>query len=114
MKSIKEWMREKGMINEEGDINASNFARFMGGQSFDVDAHLKTLLRQKVESILQMDEFKDKSKSEMLKAFTAAIGAIEAEMSGSTASASKMVGRLGDSQGKQNDPADQVAQEVGR
>lgn len=113
MKSIKEWMKEKGMINEEGDINASNFARFMGGTTFDIDTKIKTMLRPKVLDILEMEKEEAEKKGqefdkvEAFKKIVAVVGAIETEMSGTKGSISGMAKDL-----NRKDPSEQIAQEV--
>lgn len=102
MKSIKEWMKEKGMVNE--DLDKSNFARFMGGTSMDIDSQIKVKLRSKIEEIMEMDDFKDLPKDELFKKIVATVSAIVADMSGTKASVSGLTSRL-----NTDDP---VAQEV--
>jgi len=115
MKSIKEWMKEKGMISEEGDINASNFARFMGG-TFDIDIKIKTMLKPKIIDVMQMEEEKAKKKGEdfnkveFFKKIVAVVGAIETEMGGTKGSARGLAKDLNDM--NKSDPAEQIAQEV--
>jgi hypothetical protein len=102
MKSIKEWMKEKGLVNE--DLDKSNFARFMGSTSMDIDSQIKVKLRSKIEEIMELDDFKDLPKDELFKKIVATVSAVVADMSGSKASISGLTSRL-----NADDP---VAQEV--
>ena len=106
MKSIKEWMKEKGMISEEEGLNPNYFARFMGGQTFKVDTDLKSKLRSKINDILNDEEFKSKGKIEVLREFMAVVSMMLADMDGTTGSVRKVAGALN------SDPGEQVAQEV--
>jgi hypothetical protein len=110
MKSIREWMKEKGMIGE--DISSSNFARFMGGTSFDIDVQIKKLLRPRVEQILNMDEYKNLEPGEVFKKIVAAVGAIETEMGGTKGSISSLAKRINAHRRGLADTSDQIAQET--
>ena len=103
MKSIKEWMKENGLANE--DLDRSNFARFMGSTSMDVDTKIKTKIRSKIEEVMEMDEFAEMPKDELLKKIITAVSAIIADMGGTKASISGLTNRLN------ADESDPIAQE---
>lgn len=106
MKSIREWMKEKGIVSEaEDSLNPNYFAKIMGGQTFKVDTDLRAKFRSKVNDILNDEEFKGKSKLENLREFMAVISALISDMEGTTGSVRKLAGAM-------NDPSDQIAQEV--
>lgn len=103
MKSIKEWMKEKGLVNE--DLDKSNFARFMGSTSMDVDTKIKTKIRGKIEEIMEMEDFAEMPKDELLKKIITVVSALVADMGGTKASISGLTSRLN------ADEADPIAQE---
>lgn len=112
MKSIKEWMKEKGMINEEGDINASNFARFMGGATFKVDPDVKRTLRERLLKLIKEEEADAEKrgeqfdKVELLQKIIAVAGQLITDKTSTAGSITGMAKDLN------RDPSDQIAQEV--
>jgi hypothetical protein len=87
------------------EIDKSQFARFAGGTSLDIDSKMKQELRSKIDHIGKMDDFKELSKAELFKKIVAAVAALEAEVSGSTASIASLTGKL-------NRPEEDIAKEV--
>jgi len=105
MKSIKEWMREKGLM-EQGELSRSQFGKFFDGQTFKVDPKLKIKLRRKVEDIIS--DFKEEgvSKIDMLKELMGVISMMVADFDTTSGSVSRVFNAL------KNDPSEQIAQEA--
>lgn len=105
----KEWAILSDLLLKEMDggfeIDKSQFARFAGGTSLDIDSKLKQELRSKIKHIGEMSEFSELSKAELFKKIVAAVAALEAEVSGSTASIASLTGKL-------NRPEEDIAKEV--
>lgn len=107
MKSIKEWMKEKGLTETTDQINRTQFANFMASQTFKVDPDIKSKLRARVNDILNDEEFKDKSKVEMLREFMAVISMMVADLESTSGSVGKVTKALN------RDPGgEQIAQEA--
>lgn len=101
MKSIKEWMSEKGMVNEDFDKNA--MTRYFGSSTVDVDQNLRRELKPKVERIMDMDEFRSLAKEDLLQKMKVVVSQIVAEVGGTTATARGLAGRLSDGEGSMVD-----------
>lgn len=98
MKSIKDWMYERGMISEDFDKMAA--ARYFGSTQVDVDQDIRRELKNKVQSIV--DRKKSLSKDEILKRLRVAISQIVSGMGGSKLSSGGLAGRLSDDDNKVN------------
>ena len=103
MKSIREWMVERGIVGEDFDKNA--FARYMGSSSVKVNRDLELELRPKVRRIMDMDKFRSLPAEELLNRMKAVISQTVAEMSGSTISTRRVAGELGSDDGNRVDPS---------
>lgn len=101
MKSIREWMLERGLVNEELDRNA--MARYFGSTTVEVDQNLRRELKPKIERIMDMDEFRSMPKEEMLQKIKVVVSQVVAEVGGSTATARGLAGRIGDGEGSSVD-----------
>jgi len=111
MKSIREWMTEKGMVSE--DMNKLAFSRFMrepgdAGTTMDINTSLKSKLNPKIDEIMKMDDFKDEDPETLLRQIMAVVSARIAGMSGSTLSTSRVVDKM-NKLGNNDEP---IAQEV--
>lgn len=97
MKSIREWMKDKGIVSE--DMNKMAFSRFMrepgeSGSTMDINSTIKSKLNPKIDQIMAMDEFKDEDPETLLRQIIAVVSARIAGMSGSTLSASRVVDKM--------------------
>jgi len=101
MKSIREWLVDKGLVGEEFDRNA--FARYMDSSSVKVNRGLEMELRPKVLRIMDMEKFRSIPKDELLDKMKAVISQTVAEMSSSTISSRSVARELG-----AGEPGDQV------
>jgi hypothetical protein len=106
----EEWTRLselvlKEMGEGEFEIDKSQFAKFVDSASLDIDSKLRRELKQKIKTIGEMPEYSNMSKAELFKKIVAAVAALEAEMSGSTASIASLTGKL-------NKPEEDIAKEV--
>lgn len=106
MKSIREWMKEKGLAEDVDQINRNQFANFMGGQTFKVNTDLKSKLRSKINDILNDEEFKDKDKIEIMREFMAVISMMLSDLEGTSGSTGKVAGILN------RDASEKIAQEA--
>ncbi|NBT58143.1 hypothetical protein EBT16_05100 [bacterium] len=111
MKSIREWMKEKGMVSE--DINKLAFSNFMRepgdtGSTVELNSDLKLKLNRVVDQIAKMDEFKEEDPETLLRQIIAVVAARLAGMSGSTLSTSRAVDKM-NRLGHNDEP---IAQEV--
>lgn len=102
MKSIREWMKEKGIVSE--DIRGVDLARVLGGTSFNINRKLAIRLNPKLDQVLKSEEFEGESPEEMLRQIIAIAAEKLGGIEGTTVSASKLAGGL-----RQDDP---IAQEV--
>jgi len=93
MKSIREWMVERGIVGEDFDKNA--FARYMGSSSVKVNRDLELELRPKVRRIMDMDKFRSMSPDSLLDGMKAVISQTVAEMGGQTISTRSLAKELG-------------------
>lgn len=103
MKSIREWMIEKGMMNEE--IRGTDLARVLGGTSFQINRKLAIKLNPRLDQVLKAEEFEGESPEEMLRQIIAIAAEKLGGVEGTTVSTSKLAGGLN----KMDDP---IAQEV--
>lgn len=94
MKSIKQWMSEKGMIAEDIDKNA--MTRYFGSTTVEVDQDLRRELRPKIERIMDMDEYRSMPKEELLQRMKVAVSQVVAEVGGSTVTSRGLAGKLSD------------------
>lgn len=94
MKSVREWMAERGMMREDFDKTA--MARYFGSTNVEVDPGLKRELRPKIERIIDMDEYRSIPREEVLEKIKVVMSQIVAEMGGSTVSSRSMADRMGD------------------
>lgn len=101
MKSIKEWMSEKGMVSEDFDKNA--MTRYFGSSTVDVDQNLRRELKPKIERIMDMDEFRSLAKEDLLQKMKVVVSQIVAEVGGTTATARGLAGKLSDAEGSMVD-----------
>jgi hypothetical protein len=103
MKSIREWMTEKGMISEE--VRGVDLARLLGGTSFQINRKLAVKLNPKLDQVLKSEEFEGESPEEMLRQIIAIAAEKLGGVEGTTVSANKLAGGL-------NQAEDPIAQEV--
>lgn len=101
MKSIREWMSEKGMLGEDFDKNA--MTRYFGSSSVDIDQNLRRELKPKVERIMDMDEFRSLPREELLQKMKVVVSQVVAEVGGTTATARGLAGRMSDGEGSMVD-----------
>lgn len=85
MKSIREWMVEKGMISED-DMTRSMYIKGKGG-TLEVDPALKSIAKRFVERVRQMGDYRDKPDSEVAEKIHDAIDAVISGVSGTNVSA---------------------------
>lgn len=94
----KEWAILSDLLLKEMDggfeIDKSQFARFAGGTSLDIDSEIKNELRPKILKLMKEAEDEGKSKAELFKKIVAAVAAIEAEVTSGTASIASLTGKL--------------------
>lgn len=101
MKSIKEWMFEKGLLGEEFDKSA--MSRYLGSDSVSVDQELRRELKNKVERIMNViDEYKSVSKEEMLSKLKVAISQVVSGASGNRLTSRGLADKLSDEENKVN------------
>lgn len=103
MKSIREWMMEKGMIGEE--VRGVDLARLLGGTSFQINRKLAVKLNPKLDQVLKSEEFEGESPEDMLRQIIAIAAEKLGGVEGTTVSASKLAGGI-------NQSEDPIAQEV--
>ena len=92
-----EWNRLSELVLKEMEgefIDKSQFARFAGGTSLDIDSEIKNELRPKILKLMKEAEDEGKSKAELFKKIVAAVAAIEAEVTSGTASVASLTGKL--------------------
>lgn len=94
MKSVREWMAERGIVKEDFDKTA--MVRYFGSTNVEVDQGLKRELRPKIERIIDMDEYRSLPREDVLEKIKIVISQIVAEMGGSTVSSRSMADRMGD------------------
>jgi hypothetical protein len=112
MKSIREWMKERGIVSE--DMNKMAFSRFMrdpgdAGTTMELDTSLKSKLNPVIDRIMKMEEFADEDPETLLRQIMAVVSARLAGMSGSTLSTSRVVDKM-NRLGNNDEP---IAREVG-
>lgn len=103
MKSIREWMIEKGMINEE--VRGTDLARVLGGTSFQINRKLAIKLNPKLDQVLRSEELEGESPEELLRQIIAIAAEKLGGVEGTTVSTSKLAGGL-------NNMDDPIAQEA--
>jgi len=101
MKSIREWMQERGMTSEEFDKNA--FTRYFGSSTLEVDQRLRRELRPKVERIMDMEKYRSVPREELLGRLNSVVAQVLAEVGGRTFSSRSMAGKLSDGEGSDVD-----------
>lgn len=94
MKSIKQWMSERGVVTEDIDKNA--MSRYFGSAQVEVDQDLRRELRPKIERIMDMDEYRTMPKEELLQRMKVVVSQVVAEVGGSTATSRGLAGKLSD------------------
>lgn len=102
MKSIREWMQEKG-INE--DMTKLAFRNTMGGTSVQVDPNLKNMLKPKIQQIIK--EFEGHDPIELFRGIIGAAGSIISGMAGTKISTDRLFDKLG-----ADEDSDEVHKEV--
>jgi hypothetical protein len=107
----QEWAELSELVLKEmvgdADIDKSQFAKFAGSTTLDVDSKLKQELRSKINHIGEMKEFSGLTKAELFKKIVAAVAALEADVSGSTISIASVAGKMNSA-----DDDKDIAQEV--
>jgi hypothetical protein len=111
MKSIREWMKDKGVVSE--DMNKLAFSRFMrepgdAGTTMELDTSLKSKLNPVIDRIMNMDDFREEDPEKLLRQIMAVVSARLAGMSGSTLSTSRVVDKMN----KMDRNDEPIAQEV--
>lgn len=92
MKSIREWMVEKGMVNE--DIRSIDMSRILGGTSFKINRKLAIKLKPRLNQVLSGEEFEGESPEELLRQIIAIAAEELGGIEGTTVSANKLAGGL--------------------
>lgn len=97
MKSIKDWMKEKGIFSE--DMNKLAFSRFMrdpgdAGTTMSLDTDLKSKLNPVIDRIMKDEDFAEEDPENLLRQIMAVVSARLAGMSGSTLSTSRVVDKM--------------------
>lgn len=100
MKSIKQWMFENGMVNEDFDKTA--LSRYFGSSTLEVDQNLRRELKPKITRIMDMDDFKAMPKEDLLNKIKVVISQVVAGVGGTRFSSGSMAGRLSDDENKVN------------
>lgn len=100
MRSIKEWMFEKGLLGEDFDKNS--MSRYFGSTTIEVDQGLRRELKPKIERIMDMDEYKAMPKDEMLKKIKVVVSQAVADLGGSRLTSRGLADRLGDDENSVN------------
>lgn len=101
MKSIKEWMSERGLLGEDFGKNA--MSRYLNSSSVSVDQELRRELKNKVERIVNiMDEYKSVSKEKMLNKLKVVISQVVSGASGNRLTSRGLADRLSDEENKVN------------
>lgn len=111
MKSIREWMKEKGIVNEDmNKLAFSNFMREPGdtGSTVEINSDLKLKLNRVIDQITKMDDFKEEDPETLFRQIMAVVAARLAGMSGSTLSTSRAIDKM-NKLGHNDEP---IAQEV--
>jgi hypothetical protein len=111
MKSIKEWMKDKGIVCE--DMNKLAFSRFMrgpgdAGTTMSIDTELKSKLNSVIGNIMKDEDFADEDPENLLRQIMAVVAAKLAGMTGSSISTSRVVDKM-NKLGHNDEP---IAQEV--
>lgn len=91
MKSIREWMVEKGIV--EDNISKSIYVRSKDG-SLEVDSMLRSRMSQFIDRIKQVEKYKDMPKEELANKIHDAVDAVIADVSGTRISASRAFDNL--------------------
>jgi len=111
MKSIREWMKEKGIVSE--DMNKMAFSRFMrgpgdAGTTMSLDTELKSKLNPVIDRIMNDEDFADEDPENLLRQIMAVVSARLAGMTGSSLSTSRVVDKM-NKLGQNDEP---IAQEA--
>ena len=94
MKSIREWMVEKGMTSiMEDDMNRSLYVRSKEG-SLEVDSILRSKVNEFVDRLKKMSQYHDLSDMELANKLHDAVDAVIADVSGSRVSAGKAFDKI--------------------
>lgn len=97
MKSIKQWMYERGMISE--DVDAVALSRYHGAGQVEIDQTLRRELRPKVERIMDMDEYKSMSRDELLTKIKTVVSQLVAGVGGRMLGTRGLADKLSDEEG---------------
>jgi ribosomal protein S13 len=94
MRSIRDWMAERGMLGE--DFDKRSMMRHLGSSTVDVDLNLRRELKPKVMRIMDMDEYKSMPKDELLDRLKVVVSNIVSEMGGRKFTSRRLAGNLSD------------------
>lgn len=100
MRSIKEWMSERGLLGEDFGKNA--MSKYLNSSSVSVDQELRRELKNKVERIMNMDEYKSVSKEDMLNKLKVVTSQVVSGASGNRLTSRGLADRLSDEENKVN------------
>jgi hypothetical protein len=101
MRSIREWLVDKGLVGEEFDRNA--FAQYMDSNPVKIDRGLEMELRSKVRRIMDIDKFRSMPAEDLLDRMKAVISQTVAGMSGSFLGTRAAAKNLGSDEGEKVD-----------
>ena len=94
MKSIKDWISERGVMGEEFDKNS--MSRYFGSTTVDVDQNLRRELKPKIDRIMDMEEYRSIPKNDLLNKLKVVISQIVAELGGTRFTSRGVADRLSD------------------
>ena len=94
MKSIREWMKEKGMVRE--DLDPSLTVRMTGSQ-LETENDIRAILKQAYEKIKRLDKYKEMPKEQLLDEMQDALMLLVAEIKGNRSSTMGAVRKINQS-----------------
>lgn len=94
MKSIKDWMSEKGVVGE--DFDKGSMSRYFGSTTIDVDQNLRRELKPKIDRIMDMEEYRSIPKNDLLNKLKVVISQIVADLGGTKFTSRSVADKLSD------------------
>lgn len=108
MKSIRQWMEENGMVDDQ--IKNIDLTRILGGSSVKIDRKLAVRMGPKLDQVLNDEDFASESKPELLRQVIAIAAEKIGGISGSQVGVRKLAGGLNQQTDLGSD--EPIAQEV--
>lgn len=116
MKSIKEWMKEKGLCEDTSSGEITSFGKFINSTTFETDAKIKTMLHGEIDRIRKSEEFANVPKEELNRKIISAVELLLADLGSTKAGIRQTLDRIdsSDTSNPKNDgfKDDPIAQEV--